>query len=83
MTTKIQLALAFGLFAALATPAAAAVAVENNPVNSGRYVAGIPGPVIGSTWMAMAQSSATKRTPVRVDRTWEWRQFDRALGDIH
>jgi hypothetical protein len=82
MTSKIKTVLVLGLFAALATPALADV--ENDPVNSGRYLAGTPGPkVIAPDWMAMAQPDTTKRPPVRIDQTPEQRLFDRAVGNIY
>jgi hypothetical protein len=77
MTSKIKTILAVGLVAAFASPAFA-LDVEANPVASGRYIAGTPGPFVSP--ISMAYAEATK--PTHATTSWEERQFERAVGGI-
>ena len=77
MNSKIKTLLAVGLVAAFASPALA-IDVEANPLASGRYVDGAPGPVL--TKYGTAHAEATRTLDTRSSQ--EWRQFDRAVGGI-
>ena len=85
MNSKIKTLLAVGLVAAFASPAFAALDVEANPLASGRYTAGAPGPIANTIVVARAEAmkhmnayASTQTAP-----NAEWVQFERAVGGIH
>ena len=82
MNQKIKTVLAVALVAAFASPAFAALDVEANPLASGRYVAGAPGPVDAIVF-AHADAKhmnayASTQTAPNADQV----QFERAVGGI-
>jgi hypothetical protein len=78
--TKIQTILAAGLIAAFASPAFAGLDVEGDPLASGRYVSGAPGPVVithAETAKHMNAFASAHTAP-----NGESVQFERAVGSI-
>lgn len=80
MNQKIKTLVAVGLVAAFASPAFAALDVEANPVASGRYVAGAPGPIASP--IVLARADAMKHTATHATQTSDDAQFARAVGGI-
>ena len=80
MNAKIKIVVAAGLVAAFASPAFAALDVEANPLASGRYIAGAPGPIVSP--IVLARADAMKHTTTHADQNTEWVQFERAVGGI-
>jgi hypothetical protein len=80
MTSKIKTVVAIGLVAAFASPAFAALDVEANPLASGRYVAGAPGPIVAP--IVLARADATRHASAHTDQTSDSVQFERAVGGI-
>jgi hypothetical protein len=80
MNQKIKTLLAVGLVAAFASPAFAALDVEANPLASGRYVAGAPGPVITFAHADAKHMNAyaSTHTAPNADSV----AFERAVGGI-
>jgi hypothetical protein len=80
MTTRIKTVLAAGLVAVLASPAFAALDVEANPVASGRYLAGTPGPTAAPI-IVVAHAGAIRATHTNTSSS-DAELFDRAVGHI-